>query len=69
MYSVRGSVGSFLNIAMNFGILFSFITGPYLPYNVLPLILITFPILFTIGVTFLPNVPSYLLKSGKIQVK
>ena len=55
-------------MSINFGVMFSFITGPYVPYHVLPFVIITLPIIFTIVTTFLPDVPSYLIKCGKIRV-
>ena len=68
-FSVRGSLGSFFVIAINVGTLFSYLAGPYVPYFVLPYIIVAFPILYLIGASFLPDVPLYLMKCGKKSVR
>ncbi|XP_055858505.1 facilitated trehalose transporter Tret1 isoform X2 [Episyrphus balteatus] len=62
---VRGTIGSFLVLSCNFGILIVFVLGNFLSYKAVPLILATLPVIFLIGVIFLPETPQYLMKSNK----
>lgn len=64
---VRGTIGSFLVLSCNIGILIVFILGNFLPYKAVPLVLALLPIIFLIGVLFLPETPQHLIKYKKYQ--
>jgi hypothetical protein len=48
---------------LNTGILFGFITGKFLSYHTVPMLMLFFPIIFLIIVSFLPETPHCLLRA------
>lgn len=62
---VRGILGSFFILALNFGTLLMFVAGNYLSYTLVPQLMIAFPIIFALTFAFLPETPQHLLKRGK----
>jgi len=54
-------------LSTNFGILQSFIIGDILPYKLIPIVLLTIPILFFVGFIFMPETPLFLFKTNKLQ--
>lgn len=56
-----------LVMALNLGILISYLVGAYLPYNIVPCVLVVFPILFLIGSLFLPETPRFLILRGRTE--
>lgn len=67
IYSVRGTLGSMLILSLNLGILIAYLVGAYLPYNIVPGVLLVFPILFLCGSLFLPDTPRFLMLKGRIE--
>lgn len=65
IYSVRGTLGAMLVMALNLGFLISYLVGAYLPYNIVPCVLVVFPILFLCGSLFLPDTPRFLMLKGR----
>lgn len=63
--SVRGTLGSFFIFSINFGTLLMFVAGNYLSYEVVPRVMISFPIAFALTFAFLVETPQHLLKNGK----
>lgn len=64
--SIRGALGSFLIMFMNFGILLGFISGTFLSYFAVPLVSVTIPVLFLISVAILPDTPYSLIRRNKL---
>lgn len=62
---VRGKIGSFLVLSCNTGVLLVFVLGNFLPYKAVPLLLALLPLMFLLGVAFLPETPQFLMKSNK----
>lgn len=63
---IRGSLGSLTILHINFGLLASYTAGNYLPYHVIPKIMICLPIAFLALVCLLPETPYCLLREGKV---
>ncbi|XP_055918187.1 facilitated trehalose transporter Tret1 [Eupeodes corollae] len=64
---VRGTIGSFLVLSCNFGILIAFVLGNFLSYKAVPLILASLSVMFLISVIFLPETPQHLMKSNNYE--
>lgn len=63
--SIRGSLGSFLQLFITIGLLFSYAIGPYVSYMVLWIACGSLPIIFFISFMFMPESPYYLLGKGQ----
>ncbi|ETN57863.1 sugar transporter [Anopheles darlingi] len=63
---IRGTLGSLTIIFINIGLLFVYSTGGYLPYDVLPKIMLCAPVAFLLLVSFLPETPQCLLRKGEL---
>lgn len=63
--NVRGSLGSILLLAYHSGILFAYVVGLYVKYNIFPLILISLPTIFFVVFSFFPETPQFLLKQNR----
>ncbi|XP_071441000.1 facilitated trehalose transporter Tret1-like [Hetaerina americana] len=59
--SLRGSLGSILQIMLNLGLMVPYCIGPYASYQVLAGVSLVFPILFLITFFFLPETAYHLL--------
>lgn len=64
-YRIRGSLGSLTILHINFGLLASYTAGNYLPYYLIPKIMLCLPIAFLALVCLLPETPYCLLREGK----
>ena len=62
---IRGILGSFFILALNLGVLFSFIAGAYLDFFIVPLLMIVIPTAFIVALTFLPDTPQSLIIRNK----
>ncbi|CAG9836628.1 unnamed protein product [Diabrotica balteata] len=61
---VRGSLGSFMQLFIVIGLLFSYGLGPYLPVKTFNIILLFPPVIFiVIFLLFIPDSPYYLIQS------
>lgn len=67
--SVRGQLSSLLQLNFNAGIVLGYVTGGYLSYFTVPLVLIAVPIVFFAIFMWLPHSPQYLLKNGQNEVQ
>lgn len=65
-YRIRGSLGSLTMLHINFGLLASYTAGNYLPYYLIPKIMLCLPVAFLAMVCLLPETPYCLLQKGKI---
>ncbi|KZC10964.1 Facilitated trehalose transporter Tret1 [Dufourea novaeangliae] len=63
--SVRGALGSFLQLFITFGLLYSYAIGPYVSYTVLWILCGILPIIFFGCFITMPESPYYLLKIGQ----
>lgn len=60
--SVRGRLCSFFNLAINLGILTGFVISSYVPYHVIPCVVIVLPMLYIFLSTRFPETPQQLLR-------
>lgn len=66
---VRGILGGFMAVMQYGGIWTGYIIGAITPYNIIPFIMIPFPIIFLISfLVCVPETPYFLLKMKKRQV-
>lgn len=65
---VRGVLGSSMIFTCNFGILFAFTFGAYLPYSFSPIFVVGICILFLFTFYFMPETPIYLMKKQRFEV-
>ena len=62
---IRGILGSFYVLAVNLGVLISFIAGAYLDFFIVPLLMIAVPTVFVVALIFLPDTPQSLIIRNK----
>lgn len=62
---IRGSLGSYFQLMLVIGVLFSYIVGAKTSVFAFNLICATIPIIFAIIFVFMPETPSYLISKGK----
>ncbi|XP_032680146.1 facilitated trehalose transporter Tret1-2 homolog [Odontomachus brunneus] len=63
--SIRGALGSFLQLFITVGLLYSYAIGPYVSYTVFWIICAILPILFFACFILMPESPYYLLSKGR----
>ncbi|XP_055640539.1 facilitated trehalose transporter Tret1-2 homolog [Toxorhynchites rutilus septentrionalis] len=61
---IRGLLASTLVLTCNLGILIMYILGNYVPYAIIPWILLLFPVLFLTSFSFMPDTPFYLMRKN-----
>lgn len=66
---IRGTLGSMLMLACNFGILLAFVAGHVCSYETQPLLLMGGCVAYLVGVLCLPETPQYLLRIGEQEVR
>lgn len=66
--SLRGRLGSLTVLARNLGVLLAYIVGSFVEYEIIPVIFIYIPIIYTVCLFFLPNTPQYHLSKGNFKV-
>lgn len=62
---IRGILGSFFILAVNLGVLFSFVAGAHLDFFIVPLLMIVVPTAFIVALIFLPDTPQSLIIRNK----
>lgn len=62
---IRGKLGSYFILAINFGTLAAFVAGNYLDYYLFAYLMLIFPIVFLTVFLLLPETPQYLVVKGK----
>lgn len=60
--------GAILLLSTNIGYFISFTAGLLLPYKVVPMVFVGFPIVFLILMLFLPESPVFLMMNEKMEV-
>jgi SP family facilitated glucose transporter-like MFS transporter 8 len=63
--TVRGALGSYLPLFTNAGILFAYIIGSYMSYYNFAYTAIVIPVVYVVGLIWLPETPSYLFNEGR----
>uniref|UniRef100_A0A182W7L4 Major facilitator superfamily (MFS) profile domain-containing protein n=1 Tax=Anopheles minimus TaxID=112268 RepID=A0A182W7L4_9DIPT len=63
---IRGTLGSLTIIFINIGLVFIYTAGNYLPYYVIPKIMLVAPVAYLILLCFLPETPYCLLRKGRL---
>ena len=69
IFSVRGSLGFLYTFFLNFGILCAFVLGSYLPYHLIPYIMVGLPVINCLCQIYFPESPTYLLLNKRLEVK
>jgi SP family facilitated glucose transporter-like MFS transporter 8 len=62
--SIRGALGSYLTLFTNAGVLFAYIIGTYVSYYTFAYTALLIPILYIVGLIWLPETPNYLVNRG-----
>lgn len=62
--TIRGALGSYLTLFTNAGVLFAYIIGSYVSYYTFAYTVLLFPILYVVGLIWLPETPNYLVNRG-----
>ncbi|EDW03491.1 facilitated trehalose transporter Tret1 [Drosophila grimshawi] len=65
--SIRGRLCSLCSLAMNLGILSGFIISSYVPYHIIPRVVILLPLCYLLLATRYPEVPQQLMRRGRIE--
>jgi len=63
--SIRGTLGTLFQLTLTFGILLVYVIGAYVSWTTLSALCLLVPIGLFIGMIFLPETPTYLLKKGR----
>uniref|UniRef100_T1JHA6 Major facilitator superfamily (MFS) profile domain-containing protein n=1 Tax=Strigamia maritima TaxID=126957 RepID=T1JHA6_STRMM len=63
---IRGVLGSFFQLFINFGILIAYTVGSYVPWTYLAVYSAILPIIFMILMSFMPESPVWLLRNDNI---
>lgn len=63
--TVRGALGSYLTLFTNAGILFAYVIGSYVSYYTFVYIAILIPVMYVVGLIWLPETPNYFVNRGK----
>ncbi|XP_059221136.1 facilitated trehalose transporter Tret1 isoform X2 [Stomoxys calcitrans] len=64
---IRGTLGTFLVLFCNFGVLLAFVLGNYLSCRLVAWILLSLPVLFLLVMSFVPESPSYLANKNDLK--
>lgn len=67
LFRIRGRLGSYFILSINFGILVAFIAGSYLDYYIVARFMLMLPLIYIIVVLMLPETPYYLARNGKLR--
>jgi SP family facilitated glucose transporter-like MFS transporter 8 len=62
--TVRGALGSYLTLFTNAGVLFAYIVGSHVSYYTFAYTALVVPILYIVGLIWLPETPNYLVNTG-----
>ena len=64
--AIRGTAGSLMVLFLNIGILFSFIVGPLISFNLFAIVCLILPLIFLGFFVFMPETPVYLIRKNKV---
>lgn len=65
--AIRGALGSFFQLFLTVGILFTYVVGGFTDWRTLSIISAVVPIIFGLAFFFVPETPQYLLKKNKLK--
>lgn len=65
--SIRGALGSFLQLFITIGLLYSYVIGPFVNYTVFWIVCSVLPIVFVVCFLPMPESPYYLISKGDRQ--
>ncbi|CAL1673432.1 unnamed protein product [Lasius platythorax] len=63
--SIRGALGSFLQLFITVGLLYSYAIGPFVSYTIFWIVCAILPVLFFVCFVIMPESPYYLLSKGR----
>ncbi|XP_020293165.1 facilitated trehalose transporter Tret1-2 homolog [Pseudomyrmex gracilis] len=63
--SIRGTLGSFLQLFITIGLLYSYAIGPFVSYEVFCVVCAVLPIVFFVCFIMMPESPYYLIRQGR----
>ncbi|XP_013097581.2 facilitated trehalose transporter Tret1-2 homolog isoform X1 [Stomoxys calcitrans] len=63
--SIRGTLGTLFQLTLSVGILLVYIIGSMVTWTTLSILCLTVPVALFVGMIFLPETPTYLLKKGR----
>ncbi|XP_014614373.1 PREDICTED: facilitated trehalose transporter Tret1-2 homolog [Polistes canadensis] len=63
--SIRGALGSFLQLFITFGLFYSYVIGPFVSYVVFWILCACLPVIFFVVFMLMPESPYYLISKGK----
>ncbi|EFN60596.1 Solute carrier family 2, facilitated glucose transporter member 8 [Camponotus floridanus] len=63
--SIRGALGSFLQLFITIGLLYSYAIGPFVSYTVFWILCAILPVLFFVCFVMMPESPYFLLSKGR----
>ncbi|KAG5320679.1 TRET1 protein, partial [Pseudoatta argentina] len=63
--SIRGALGSFLQLFITIGFLYAYAIGPFVSYTIFWILCAILPIIFFISFLFMPESPYFLLRRGR----
>ncbi|KAL7010872.1 hypothetical protein ACKWTF_013987 [Chironomus riparius] len=62
---VRGKLGAYFPLGMNFGIFLMYVLGTYLDYHTISFVMVPFVLLYAALMLFLPDTPQFLIKKHR----
>ncbi|XP_023296253.2 facilitated trehalose transporter Tret1-like [Lucilia cuprina] len=62
--SIRGRLTSLFALTLNLGVLIGYILSSYVPYHIIPWLVLPVPVMYLIIATYFPETPQYLLRKG-----
>lgn len=63
--SIRGRLTSVFSLSLNVGVLYGFILSSYIPYHIIPWIVLPIPVVYLICAIYYPETPHFLLRKGR----
>ncbi|XP_050328763.1 facilitated trehalose transporter Tret1-2 homolog [Bactrocera neohumeralis] len=65
--AIRGRLTSLFTLTLNSGMLVGYTMSSNVPYHMIPLLVISLPVLFLLIETFFPETPTYLLQRAQVE--
>lgn len=62
---IRGKLGAYFPLGLNFGIFLAYVLGTYLEYFIIPFVLVPFVLLYFVLMLLMKETPQCLLKKGR----
>lgn len=68
VFRLQPKFGACLLLSTNIGFFIAFLAGNLLPYRIVPMIFVVFPIIFLLGMLLLPESPVFLMMNERMEV-